>query len=82
MIGQKDIELDFLKKVVNPSLRMRVMLIEKENEDLSLVKQCELLGINRSRLHYQPNTLSEETRQTMNLIDKYIRSIPFTEIEG
>ena len=46
------------------------MLIEATYPDLSMRHQCELLGINRSSLYYEPVTVGQETLTLMNLIDE------------
>lgn len=55
----------------------RRSLIEKEHEQISVKKQCSLLGIARSSLYYQPEGISEEDRETMNLIDEIYTAHPF-----
>jgi len=35
-------------------------MVERENEDLSIRRQCELLALNRSSLYYERVGLSEE----------------------
>lgn len=52
-------------------------LIEKKNEEISVKKQCLLLGIARSSLYYRPEGISEEDRETMNLIDEIYTAHPF-----
>jgi len=49
-IGRLKVELDWLKKKVG-DLRA---LVERRNSDLSIRRQCELLGVNRSGLYYEP----------------------------
>ena len=50
-IGQLQVENAFLKK--NPTgVRERAALVEADNQDLSIVKQCTILGINRSAYYY------------------------------
>lgn len=44
-------------------------MIDKEVE-LAVVKQCELLGLNRSSVYYEPVAVSEEELQIMPLIDE------------
>jgi putative transposase len=46
----------------------RVKLIDKENNNISLGRQAELLGISRSSLYYQPK-ISDTDIRIMNLID-------------
>lgn len=53
------------------------MLITKEDKVISLRRQCELLRINRSSLYYQPQGVSEEDLQLMNLLDEQYTKTPF-----
>lgn len=39
--------------------------------------QCELLGLNRSTLYYEPAELSEESQEIMRLIDRQYQNTPF-----
>ncbi len=58
-IGELKVEGDFLKKVAVKPLEERRQMIEKENTQLSVVKQCELLEVSRSGLYYAPVKESE-----------------------
>ena len=53
------------------------MLITKESRAVSLRRQCQLLGINRSSLYYQPCGVSEGNLQLMNLLDEQYTKTPF-----
>lgn len=50
------------------SREKRQVLIEQEHEKLSIRKQCELLGVNRSTLYYKENALSIDNIELLNLI--------------
>lgn len=51
--------------------------IDWEHESLSIRRQCELLGIHRSQLYYEPVPETEENLELMRLIDgQYLRT-PF-----
>ncbi len=52
-------------------------MIEKDNSQLSVSRQCELLGIHRSGLYYQPCPESEGNLQVMRLIDEVYLDTPF-----
>jgi putative transposase len=52
-------------------------LIEREHTTLSLVRQCQLLGLSRSGLYYQPMGESAENVQLMHLIDAEYTRHPF-----
>jgi putative transposase len=52
-------------------------LIELDHAELSLRRQCELLGLNRSTWYYQPAGESAENLQLMRLIDEQYLRTPF-----
>jgi len=52
-------------------------LIEPEHESLSVVRQCELVGLSRSSLYYQPRGVSDENLLLMRLIDEQYTRTPF-----
>ncbi len=45
-------------------LNERKLLINSNNNDLSISKQCELLQINRTGLYYTPSPESDERRSS------------------
>ena len=55
----------------------RLEMIENQDSSLSLVKQCELLGLNRSSLYYQPCPESEENLHLLRLLDLQYLKTPF-----
>jgi len=56
-------------------------MINRDNKHISIRRQCELLGVNRSRLYYCARPVNEENLQMMNLIDEEFTEHPFTGIE-
>lgn len=52
-------------------------MIEPAHLELSLRRQCELLGLNRSTWYYQPASESEYNLQLMRLIDEQYLRTPF-----
>jgi putative transposase len=52
-------------------------LIEIGHPQLSISRQCELLGLSRSSFYYQPATQTEENLTLMNLLDKEYTAHPF-----
>jgi putative transposase len=52
-------------------------LIEVPQPRLSLVRQCQLLGLSRSSLYYQPQGESEENLHLMRLLDEQYTRTPF-----
>jgi putative transposase len=65
------------KKVLIAPLGERRTLLDKTDSDFSLRQQCELLGINRSSLYYQPQGESEENQLLMRLLDEQYTKTPF-----
>lgn len=55
----------------------RRAMIKNESKDLSIVKQCELLEINRSGLYYQPVEETEENLAIMRMMDEQYFKTPF-----
>ena len=45
--------------------------------DLSIRRQCELLGVNRASLYYEPAGESEENLRLMRLLDEQYTRTPF-----
>jgi len=52
-------------------------LVEWDQDDLSIRRQCELLGLNRSTLYYRGVGESEENLELMRLIDEQYLRTPF-----
>ncbi len=52
-------------------------LVEIGHPSLSIRRQCELLGVNRSSYYYQPATESKLNLELMKLIDKQYLKTPF-----
>jgi putative transposase len=59
------------------SLEDKKMLLEKNNSDLSLRKQCDLLSLNRSNCYYKPKDEKLENIFYMNMLDKQYTKTPF-----
>ena len=53
------------------------MLVEVEHPELSVRRQCELLGLNRSTFYYEPTGASPEDLRLMRLIDEQYTACPF-----
>src|SRR5947208_7418664 len=53
-IGRLKMELEWVKKKLPPSAEGKRSLIEPAHPELSVRRQCELLGLNRSSLYYGP----------------------------
>jgi putative transposase len=52
-------------------------LVDRNHAELSIRRQCELLGVNRSSLFYKPMGESEENLQLMRLLDEQYTRTPF-----
>jgi putative transposase len=57
------------------------MMIDKEYCKLSIVKQCDLLGLCRSGLYYEPVKESEENLAIMRWMDEQYLKTPFYGVE-
>jgi putative transposase len=76
-IGQLKVEVDFLKKNQIDSAEVKRQLIVPEHPSLSIVRQCDLLGLARSSYYYQPTIESEENLTLMRLLDEQYTRTPF-----
>jgi putative transposase len=52
-------------------------MIDPDHETLSIRRQCELLGLNRSTLYYEPKPASDEDLVLMRRIDRQYLKTPF-----
>ena len=59
------------------SLSERRQLVEREDQELSLVQQCILLSIHRSGLYYEPKGESALNEELMRLIDEHYLEHPY-----
>jgi putative transposase len=59
------------------STEERRELVEPSHPEISLRRQCDLLGLNRSGLYYQPLGESAENLELMRLIDREYTKRPF-----
>jgi len=51
--------------------------VEENHPEISVRRQCDLLGVNRSGLYYEPRGESAENLQLMRLIDEQYTRTPF-----
>lgn len=65
------------KKVVGHSLEHRRQLVEPGQEQISIRRQCELLGLNRASYYYQAASESPLNLKLMRLIDEHYMKMPF-----
>ena len=52
-------------------------MIEPGHQQLSIRRQCELVGLNRSTFYYKPGQESDLNLRLMRLIDTYYTKAPF-----
>ncbi len=71
-------ELDWLKKSRLNSVGNKRMLIESQHPDLSIARQCALIGLSRSSYYHTPcGVESEQNLKYMRLIDEQYLRTPF-----
>lgn len=75
-IGQLKVELDWLKKNLDLSVKEKVLLIEHQNKMIPVKRQVELLGIARSTVYYEPR-VDPYSLELMHLIDEMHTKTPF-----
>jgi putative transposase len=51
--------------------------VERDHTEISVRRQCELLGVNRTSLYYEPVSESEENLRFMRLLDQQYTQTPF-----
>lgn len=56
-------------------------MIDQNCKKLSTRRQCQLLGVNRSNLYYQPQPVSPQRLDVMDRIDRLYTEIPFYGVE-
>jgi putative transposase len=76
-IGQLKVELDWLKKKLAWSVDDLRQLIEADDKQLSLRRQCQLLGLARSSFYYEARPESAADLLVMRLLDAQYRRTPF-----
>ena len=70
-------ELEWLKKKLPCSTEAKQTMIEPDHPLLSIRRQCELVGLNRSSYYWQPAGESPLNLQLMRLIDQEYTRAPF-----
>jgi putative transposase len=76
-IGRLKMELEWLKKKSERSPEWLRSLVEVDHPQLSVRRQCELLGLNRSSLYYEPAAETAANLRLMRLIDQEYTAHPF-----
>jgi putative transposase len=67
---------------MNSSLSERREMVDKDNTEVAIKRQCELLSINRSGFYYQAIPESGLNLQIMRLMDAYFMDHPHTGVES
>lgn len=75
-IGQL-VELDWLKKNLDLDIDAKRALVEPEHPQISIARQCELLGLSRSTYYYHSQGESPENLQLMKLLDEKYTDDPY-----
>lgn len=52
-------------------------MVDPDHERLSILRQCDLLGVNRSSLYYVPHPAEKDDLEMMRLIDEQFLKTPF-----
>ena len=66
-----------LKKNLDLTVEQKREAIEPGSKELSICRQCELLGLNRSSLYYKPCGETEYNEHLMKMIDEQYVKTPF-----
>ncbi|WHN65016.1 IS3 family transposase [Cysteiniphilum sp. QT6929] len=75
-VGQLTIERDWLEgKLASLDLSTKKSMVESKLENISIVKQCQLLGINRGNCYYTPK-INKEALKIKAHIQKIHEEIP------
>ena len=76
-IGQLKVERDFLRKVRSMTPAQRRELTDRQHRHLSIVRQCQLMGVNRSSLYYRPKGTPPGDLSLMQAMDRQYLETPF-----
>ncbi len=70
-----------LKKKLDLTLEQKRKAIEPRHSQVTIYRQCELLGLSRSSLYYKPWGNSQYNEQLMRLLDEQYIETPFYGID-
>ena len=65
------------KKNLLFSAQVKRSLVEPDNQKISIVRQCQLLGINRSTIYYRGRAENVDDAEIMRLLDAQYTETPF-----
>jgi len=80
-IGQLKVELDWLKKNLDLTIDQKHQAVEPRHKTIPIIRQCKLLGLNRSSLYYNAKGETEYNEMLMKLIDEQYVKTPFYGID-
>jgi putative transposase len=63
-------------KRLPPSAESKRLLVEEGHAELSIRRQCELLGLSRASFYYEPTGVSAGDLRLMRLIDEQSTACP------
>ncbi|MBU1558964.1 MAG: IS3 family transposase [Gammaproteobacteria bacterium] len=76
-IGKLKIELEWLKKKsLNCSVKEKRKQIEPAYSDISIHRQCELLGVSRASYYYKPKPIRSGELALLDLVDRIYTAHP------
>ena len=76
-IGRLKVEVDWLKKNLDLSTEEKRKAIEFGNKNISISRQCELLGLSRSALYYNRGRgVGEKDLELMRMLDEQYTKTP------
>src|SRR5215475_13116264 len=76
-IGQLKVELDWVKKKLDLLPEGKRALIEPDHPQISIARQCDLVGLPRSTYYYQAQGESVENLYLMHLLDRQYTDTPY-----
>lgn len=76
-IGRLKMELEWLKKNLDSAVKDRRLWIDPTYHDITIARQCELLGLPRSSYYYQPQGETAENLDLMRMLDEQYTLTPF-----
>ena len=80
-IGELKVPNDFQKKSIVKSLTYRRMLVDSKYIEFIIVKQCELMEVNRSSFYYESVAESEDNLSIMRVLDEQYFKTSFYGLE-
>ena len=80
-VGQLTVELDWVKKSLDMTLDQKRLAIDCRHQKISVLRQCELLGMARSSLYYKPCRDTTYNEQLMRLLDEQYIETPFYGVD-